>query len=110
VISNSLLYLSSIYQRCGCGWDSGANYEAEKQSPTARVSLKLVFRCRARADVFGRLDHEVLHPAVERQPSRPTEPPRLVELGLLGERVVAQVDGLGLWLGQGLGLGWVREG
>ena len=58
--------------------------------------LKLVFRCRARADVFGRLDHEVLHPAVERQPSRPTEPPRLVELGLLGERVVAQVDGLGL--------------
>ena len=43
--------------------------------------LKLVFCCRARADVFGRLGHDALQPAVERQPALPPEPARLVELG-----------------------------
>ena len=43
--------------------------------------LKLVFCCRARADLFGRLGHDALQPAVERQPALPPEPARLLELG-----------------------------
>ena len=43
--------------------------------------LELVFCCRARADLFGRLGHYALQPAVERQPAPPPEPARLLELG-----------------------------
>ena len=65
--------------------------------------LKLVLCCRARADLFGRLGHDALQPAVEREPALAPEPARLLELGQIWADVgdVGDVGRYGeIWAGE----------